>query len=308
MARNIVRSDLRDDRINAAISKMARADEDASVRTKVAERLTALGIKDERPRAELLAIIKRPPPHTGRQLTDQQQAENDHAAADRKAAASALAAFGPEIIDDLIPLLSPLDHHERYIAMTILERLGPPAIPRLIELLGHDDQAVAISAGVTLNRLRRPAVPALVEVLTSADDQVVIHSCSALWWIGGGAKAAKPALLRVAGDKTRSDAVRLAAVRAAQKIDPGASNSPEVLSTLPLLRVLLDKGDFVQQGQAAAALGEIGPAARDALPLLQKRLALPAEGVDTKGHVRDYVQREARAAIESITGATPQQP
>ncbi len=121
----------------------------------------------------------------------------------------------------------------------------------------------------------------------------------------------KPALLQVAVDKSRSDAVRLAAVRAVQKIDPGATYAPEVLSTLPLLRGLLDKGDFVQQGQAAAALGEIGPAARDALPLLQKRVALPAEGVDTKGYVRDYVQREARAAIESITGAppaTPQQP
>ena len=86
--RDVYRSDLRDDRINAAISKMARSDSEASVRTKAAEALTILGIKDERPRAELFAIIKRPPPHTGRQLTNQQQAENDHAAADRKAAAS----------------------------------------------------------------------------------------------------------------------------------------------------------------------------------------------------------------------------
>jgi ankyrin repeat protein/HEAT repeat protein len=306
--RDVYRSDLRDDRLNAAISKMARADKDASVRTKAAEALTVLGIKDERPRAELLAIIKRPPPHTGQQLTDQQQVENDHAAADRKAAASALAAFGPEIIDDLVPLLTPLDNHERYIAMTILQRLGPPAIPRLIKLLGHDDQAVAISASVALNRMRRPAVPALVEVLKSADDQAVIHSCSALWWIGGGAKAAKPALLQVASDKSRSDAVRLAAVRAVQKVDPDASKSPEVLSTLPLLMRMLESGDFVQQGQAAAALGEIGPAARDALPLLQKRLALPAEDVDAKGYVRDYVQREARTAIESITGSPPARP
>jgi HEAT repeat protein len=303
--RDIYRSDLRDDRINAAILKLARADEDASVRIKASEALTVLGIKDERPRAELLAIIKRP--HIGRRLTEQQQVENDHVVADRKAAASALAGFGPDIIDDLVPLLTPLDHRERYAAMTILERLGPPAIPRLVDLLGHDDQAVAISASVALNRMGRPAVPALVEVLKSADDQVVIHSCSALWWIGGGAKAAKPSLLQVAGDKSRSDAVRLAALRAMQRVDPGATYAPEVLSTLPLLRRMLETGDFVQQGQAAAALGEIGPAARDALPLLQKRLTLPAEGVDTMGHVRDYVQREARTAIESITGtpATP---
>src|SRR4030095_3291410 len=111
------------------------------------------------------------------------------------------------------------------------------------------------------------------------------------------------ALWQACAKEELSGAARLAAVHVALRIDSAASRErPEILAAIPLLIRFLDGATFRQQGQAAEALKNIGPAARDALPVLRKRLELPADGVDTQGISRDYVRRTAEEAIAKIEG------
>ena len=193
-----------------------------------------------------------------------------------------------------------MERPQRHGALTALVSIGEPAVPRLIQLLEHDDHAVATSASVALNRIGRPAVPALARAIQKGDQQVVIHTASALWWIGPGAKDAMPVLLDIAGSADRSDASRLAAIRAAMKIDPTVANDSAVLSSIPVLIRVLGRGNFREQGEAAHALGTIGPPARAALPLLRVRAKPPSKDVDTHGLVEEYVQNEANQAIAAI--------
>jgi HEAT repeat protein len=205
-----------------------------------------------------------------------------------------------EIIDNLLPFLSPINAPQRSPAMNRIKNLGAPAIPRLIELLDHENEDVAISASVALNSMGRPAVPALVAAIREGDEQVIERAASAFWWIGHGAKEALPALFEIAASKEKSDVSRMAVARAALKIDPEARGSDEILSAIPaLIRVLRD-GSFKHQGEAAEALGHIGPAAREALPILRQRLGRPPANVNTGGLVRDYVSRAAESAISAI--------
>ena len=185
--------------------------------------------------------------------------------------------------------------------MVAIQSIGAPAIPRLIELLAHEDPAVAVSASVALNRIGSSAAPALAKAVSTGNEQVVSQAANALMWIGPGAKAALPALLEVAGAEKRSDASRVAAAWAAMKIDPSnCRESKEILSSVPMLIRVLEKGSFRHQGWAAETLQGIGPAAREALPMLRQRLELPGRDIDTNGLVPNYVRDHARAAISAI--------
>ena len=259
--------------------------------------------------AALLAVIRNPPPSDALENDEKKDWRRYELQRLSDAAARSLGKADPTIIDDLIPMLSPMNAPKRSTAILALQSIGAPAVPRLVELLAHEDAAVATSASVALNRIGGPAVAALAKALASRDEQVIVHTTSALWWIGAGAKKAVPALLEVAGSEERSDIMRLAATRAALKIDgDGARNTKAILSTIPVLIRTLEQGRFQHQGWAAETLRGIGPAAREALPMLRKRLVLPGKDVDTGGFVADYVKREAERAISAIEAGLPDEP
>lgn len=308
---NLRRANFSSEEIRAELVKLSRDEKNPLVRSAAADALGKFGKPNQQAKAALLAIIKNPPPidpHStdDKEIRERQQWQN---AADR--AARSLARFGPEIIEELLPLLSPIDKTERFPAMVAIQSIGAPAIPRLIELLAHEDPAVAVSASVALNRIGSSAAPALAKAVSTGNEQVVSQAANALMWIGPGAKAALPALLEVAGAEKRSDASRVAAAWAAMKIDPSnCRESKEILSSVPMLIRVLEKGSFRHQGWAAETLQGIGPAAREALPMLRQRLELPGRDIDTNGLVPNYVRDHARAAISAIEAESgkPSQP
>ncbi|MFH1920948.1 MAG: ankyrin repeat domain-containing protein [Planctomycetota bacterium] len=294
-----------DDAIEGELVKMLRADDDLSARY-AARALGTLGVLSDEASAALLAVIRDQAPYDPLEKDENKRRRSHELRRLSDAAAGSLGKAGPSIIDDLIPMLSPMDAPERRAAMVALRSMGAPAVPRLIELLAHEDAAVATSASVALNRIGRPAVAALAKALDCRNEQVIERATSALWWIGAGAKEAIPALLEVAGSEERSDIERLAAARAALKIDAeGARNSKAILSTIPVLIRTLEQGRFRYQGWAAETLRGIGPDAREALPMLRKRLELPREDADTGGLVRSYVRAEAGRAIAAIEARSP---
>jgi ankyrin repeat protein/HEAT repeat protein len=307
IARRVARSRFVHVEVTAELLKLARHDPDVSVRTEAAAALGVVAPDGDSARDEareaLLEILRAPPPHDWRTADESQREELGQWQTKVERAARSLSRFGPGIIEDVLPLLSPMENPGRIPSITAIQSIGAPAVPRLIELMAHEDDSVSISASVALNRIRGPAVPALTEALASDNAQVVVRAASALWWIRGAARPALSALLNVAGSEDKPDRVRLAAVRAALRIDPAqARAAPETLACLPTLIRMLESGAFIDQGQAAESLGAIGPAAREALPMLRERLALPDETVDTEGLVRDYVSREAAQAIKAIEG------
>lgn len=236
-----------------------------------------------------------------------------------KTAALILSTFGPEVIDEMLPLVTPFDRPERLPAQRAIARMGEPAVPRLIELLGDEDPSVAQVATMALGEMpmylqpkrivRRstgsgPPQPssvatALCQALLSESDQVAENAATALRV--GNARAALPELLVVAQDVHRSHSVRCSAACAALKIHAkDCRHDTAIIAAIPSLMNVLEKGSFSRQMDAAEALGKIGAPATGALPLLRQRLTLPDPAVDTGRIMRSALRDRAQLAIKAI--------
>ena len=304
--RGLLRTAPHDEQIAAVLLKLAQSDPDNDVRLRALSALPVDAPYRDQLRERSLVILKSSPPHDLSTTNADEQRALAAWRAEVAFAAQAVRLLGAQSVDDLVPMLSPINRPGRITAIDTIVAMGPPAVPRLIELLAHEDEAVAVSASVALNKMGPPAVPALVDALRSENDQVVERAASALCRIGPRARSALPKLLELAAAEDRSDAARMAIVHATLKINPHAAQvSPELLATLPAIIRVLDHGGFKQQGMAAECLKEFGPSAKDALPLLHRRLKPPSDDVDAEGLVRDYVQRAAGEAIETIEAKPP---
>ena len=106
----------------------------------------------------------------------------------------------------------------------------------------------------------------------------------ALGRIGPTAKNTVPALQKqIAG---KEPMLSVASVWAVKRIDP--TNRSLAAAALPVLTKLVGAKDEILRMQAAGALGDLGPEARDAVPALRKLLEDPNEDV-------------RRTAAESLT-------
>ena len=283
-----------DKRVEEELVKLTGADQPRAVQA-----AASFGLAGFREKAAVLSLLKKgPPPKQGNELDAvRQQAWSEQAHRE----AEKLGKFGPDVIDELLPFLSPLELPARLPAVTALASIGAPAVPRLVAMLNNPDRSVGLSASMALDRLGSWSVPDLIRALDTENEQVADLSIRALWWIGLYAKPALPELLEVVGDGRRSERTRLAAARAALKIDaPTGRKSEAMLSAIPLLIKALEKDNFEHQLWAAEALEAIGPAARDALPALRTRTKTPPPGVDTRGYSSDSLPRTATSAIAKI--------
>jgi HEAT repeat protein len=221
--------------------------------------------------------------------------------------------------------------------VSALGRIGPdarPAIPVLIGLLEDEGflwkSIVAHAIGRIGGPEARAAIPGLERLLRSPDEDVRIRAAEALWRIDGRAGPA-PAMLRESlrpGGRCRAIAgevigemgavargeipaliecledrsphgwwTRLEAAIALWRIDPRADR------TLPVLMDLLrDPGARASLAtKAAQGLGEMGAAARDALPLLRELAAADVRpfGRGFAYHSHFVIEDEAlRSAID----------
>ena len=161
------------------------------------------------------------------------------------------------------------------------------AVPTLTTVLGDADADVRVAAAGALGTTgpaAAPAVPALAAVVRGKDARLRVAAAAALGGIGPAAKAAVPDLVAALDDKK-------AAWGAAQCSGRSARRPPRRSSKL--IALLDDDGAAYA---ATVALGEIGPAARDALPNLRKlQEKMPPDGDD--GDVPP-----AAAAIARIEG------
>jgi HEAT repeat protein len=191
-----------------------------------------------------------------------------------------------------------------------LATLGEKAIPRIIKALESDDsEAMAVAVIRRLGPKAKDAVPALALELNDSSGDYRREVCFAIAAVGPDAKAAVPALIKALEDAEPQ--VRHSATYALGKIGPGAMDAVPSLQksmagedpflkiasvwalvhiqpkdlklqvlAVPLLAKALDESDRERvKVEVANTLGEIGPAAKPAIPALEKAAKDPSPAV-----------------------------
>jgi HEAT repeat protein len=161
----------------------------------------------------------------------------------RLATLEILAAIGGDSVaalDQITDSLSADDPFVRGEAAIVLAAIGPPAapaVPHLQEILANDSEApgTRYSAAYALGRIGPAAAPALDTLRSLADANDELMATVAVW--------------------------------AALKIEPGNTHFFE--TAMPRLRKALRAESDLARLEAAVALGEIGPHAKTAVPILQ---------------------------------------
>ena len=182
----------------------------------------------------------------------------------------ALIRLGPAAVDTLRQRLA--DPALRGRALEILAAMGPaakPAVEDMIKSLSDADPSVRGDAAVALAAIgadATAAVPQLTKML--ADDGAPAAKYPAAYALGRIGPAANPALdqLRVLATSS-DDVLATVALWATLKIAPGDTSLLE--QAVPALRKAVRSEREIVRLEAAVALGDIGPAAASAIPILE---------------------------------------
>jgi HEAT repeat protein len=175
---------------------------------------------------------------------------------------------------DAVPLLVEyLNNKNRCVqswstkALATMGKEAKIAVPALTKILKDRNLKLRIDAASALWRIEqnRTGIPVLALLLTEDDDEVSIEAAEALAQIGPAAKESVPRLMEALGH--REPKVQIKAAIALWKVKKDTSGVP-VLASL-----LANEKKWYIPVYAADALGEIGPAAKQALPALLRARA-----------------------------------
>ena len=187
-----------------------------------------------------------------------------------QAAGGALVRLGSAAMATLQPKLA--DPAIRRNILEILAAIGPAAKPagELVGALGDTDpqcRGDAVMAIAAIGPDAAEAVPDLQKLLMdpAAADGLRYVAAYALGRIGPAAGAAEPVLRELS--QSKDELLATVAIWAALKIEPNDASLFE--SAVPLLRRALRGDRELARLEAAVALGDIGPAAAAAVPLLE---------------------------------------
>lgn len=195
------------------------------------------------------------------------------------------------------------DPDRRRAALEILTSIGvaaKDAVEPLIALLGNADPELRGEAAAVLAAIgpeAAPAVPSLQQTLASDASPAGLRYATA-YALGRIGPAAKPCLDQLMKFSTsEDDFLATVAIWATLKINPGETSMFEV--AIPRLRKALRSERQLVRLEAAVALGDIGPAARSAVPILE----LVAED-DPLPVVRDAAEEALKKIRGSVSPAS----
>lgn len=209
----------------------------------------------------------------------------------RNAAAYAIGNIGPVAKDAVPALIVALkDDRVRLSAENALIKMGPvarDAVPALIKIFESEDEHWFLRVQAAIALGRiGPAAEAAVPALVKALKNEYHISTAALGLAGIG-EPAVPALIDVLEHYSDNYSIAWHATYALRKMGPAARDA------VPVLIKVLDSKENDVRLQAVIALKKIGSAAKDALPKL-KELA------EKDGYIR--VRNQAKESVEAIQG------
>jgi HEAT repeat protein/beta-lactamase regulating signal transducer with metallopeptidase domain len=187
-------------------------------------------------------------------------------------ALSGNAAWAGGSAPELFAALRDRDSYVRCDAVNALATIKPRPkgyLPALLERLKDEDTRVRNAAVASVGNLgpaARAAVPALIDIVDNDVPPLRVSALQALTLIKAEAKDLLPALTRAVQEPKRD--VEMHAVLALAELGPSAAGAVPAL-TAALVRHLKVR-DFNGVAEIVEALGRIGPAARDAVPLLKQ--------------------------------------
>lgn len=190
--------------------------------------------------------------------------------ADRLRAARNLGRLGWLARDALNPLVTALGDDDAKVREAVAHavgQMGPDALPVLCTMLLHFDKYVRRNAVWALGKLgpiARPALNDLCQTLKDADPRTASGAAQSLGNMGADGADAVPHLAE-AMRGTNIVLCRLAA-KALSQVGPPA---------LAMLIAHLQHADPFVRGEAALALGWMGPPARSAVPFLAQAVRGP---------------------------------
>ncbi len=269
-----------DDPFLVTLASWARArihPEDVDLRTRAVERLTA-AVADESPQVRRAGVEGLSELDDSLDRAQRLQLADtfvgllaDPAPEVSLAAGAGLIRLGPDAVDALVTTLA--TPTVRQAGMEILAELGPaarPALDQMVAGLSDADPVYRADSALALGALGAEAKDAVAPLVTLLADESVpsetrYTAAYALGRIGPDAVTAEPLLRKL----TDSDDELMAtvAVWAALKIQPNDKSLFEI--AIPKLRHTLNQERELARLEAAVALGEIGPPAASALPLLE---------------------------------------
>jgi HEAT repeat protein len=180
-------------------------------------------------------------------------------------------------VSEWIARLKDKDDQVRLKAAMSLRHLGPQAkaaVPALMDSLNDRNVSIRQESAFALLRIgaaAKPAIPALVQALNDKDFYVRFGSTIALADFGVDAPAAVPALTQMLkGPDAYPDAELM--VQAARALWRMGEKKEEALAALI---TVLEHKNWTGAASAAPVLGEMGPAAKAAVPGLLKALDYP---------------------------------
>lgn len=269
-----------DDQFLASIASWARArinPDDDALRTKAVDRLEE-ELTDESPALRQAAIdgmsgLVDGLDEAGRKNLAEKlvTALEDPVPSVGLAAGGALIRLGSDAVGPLTRALAVPD--TRNAAMELLAEIGAaaaPAIEPMIAGLSDEDAGYRANAAMAIAAIgpeAKAAVPALEKLLgdEAAAPEARFTAAYALGRIGPAAAAAEPLVRKLA--ESADEMMATVGVWAAIKINPDDATLFD--SAIPKLRHALRQEREMVRLEAAVALGEIGPRAATALPMLE---------------------------------------
>ena len=275
--------------LSARLTAMLQ-DRDPARRSQGAAAAGALGAKARALLKPLLDAVKDPEPRV------------------RASAATALAKIetdAKDVVPSLAKALLDSDPEVRQAAGQALRDIGPLAVDSLTEMLGASEPRDRMNAATTLHEIGAPAAsatPALLKAVGDPEPKVRIEVIDALGAVTASYDAIGPDLIRILQEE-RNPSVRDAAARALRNF--GADAQPAVPALSAALTRALDSGDDGDGFHAttlAETLGEIGPPAGTAVPVLIKALQSDHLRVPTAAATAlGLIGANARPAIRQLT-------
>lgn len=191
-----------------------------------------------------------------------------------------LSRFGPdaaEAVPALISYVKDTSNQFQANALSVLVAIGPAAkdaVPALIAYIKEPSNRArgnAVNALGEIGPAAKDAVPALIEALKDDDRGVSGNAARAIGLIGPDSKAAIPLLEQALKDS--DPRFRLQAATSLWRIDPAFTKDSVQIMIEAIEHPPKDSGN--PSFYLSKVLGEIGPAAKDALPVLERVFEKP---------------------------------